>query len=337
MTATPDHAWGDRSLILDPPVPPAWVAAPVAQAALASPPFLSEGTVIRVAGSGGWTFLRAVRPAAKNLPDREFRLSVERIYLAIRKQLREREHVPLRFWNYVPGMRARTSCGLGRYELFNLGRHLAYAAWYEGVPFGKHLAAASAVDHRGDDLVVDVLAGSHAGTALENPRQTPAYRYSQRYGPLPPCFSRATIVPEPLCGGAPWAIVAGTSSIVGEDTQHVGDCAAQLDETLLNLAHISAAFAGDETDADGRLGASARLRALARFQHVRAYVVRDTDAAEVLVRLRRALPEVEDVEAFTADLCRAQLLVEVEGVLHTPRVGVTSLGRGRGGRSVLRR
>ena len=28
---------------------------------------------------------------------------------------------------------------------------------------------------------------------MENPRQTPSYRYSERYGPSPPCFARATL------------------------------------------------------------------------------------------------------------------------------------------------
>jgi chorismate lyase/3-hydroxybenzoate synthase len=336
MTATSDYAWGNRALSLDPPVPPTWVAERMERDAIESEVFLSEGTLIRVSESGELSFLRASLPAAKNLADREFRVCVERIYLAIGKLLRERDHAPLRVWNYIPGICARASCGLSRYELFNLGRHLAYTAWYERVRFGEHLAAATAVDHRGDDLVVHVLAGSHPGVALENPRQTPAYRYSHRYGPLPPCFSRAMIVPE-LGVGTPWVMVAGTSSILGEDTRHAGDCEAQLDETLLNLAHLSAAFAGDRTRAGERLGEDERARALARFHHLRVYLVREIDAANVVAGLRRAFPEVDELEAFAADLCRPELLVEVEGVLRAPRASVASLGRGRSERSELRR
>jgi len=289
MTATADHAWGSRALSLDPPVPPTRAAERMARDAIESEALLSEGTLIRVSKSGELSFLRAILPAAKNLADREFRVCVERIHLAIGKLLRERGHVPLHVWNYVPGICARASCGLSRYELFNLGRHLAYTAWYESVRFGEHLAAASAVDQRGDDLVVHVLAGSHPGVALENPRQTPAYRYSHRYGPLPPCFSRATIVLEPLGVGTPWVIVAGTSSIVGEDTRHAGDSEAQLDETLLNLAHLSAAFSGDRTRAGERLGADERARTLARFHHLRVYLVRESDAGNVVASIPSAL------------------------------------------------
>ena len=32
---------------------------------------------------------------------------------------------------------------------------------------------------------------------VENPRQIPAFRYSKRYGPIPPCFARATRIKTP--------------------------------------------------------------------------------------------------------------------------------------------
>ena len=336
MTAPADRARTEKVLSLDPPAPPGWVARLVSAHLVESEALVREGTILRASESGGVGLVRATVPGAKRLPDREFRVCVERTYLAIGELLRERGRVPLRFWNYVPGIRARASGGLSRYELFNLGRYLAYTAWYESARFGERLAAASAVDHRGDDLVVEVLAGSRPGTALENPRQTPAYRYSRRFGPLPPCFSRATIVPGSLDVGTPWAIVAGTSSIVGEDARHAGDCEAQLDETLLNLAHLSAAFAGDLPGAGERLGADERAHALARFRHLRVYLVREVDSARVVAGLRRACSEIDELEAFAADLCRPELLVEVEGVLRAPGECGRSL-RGSSGGSRRRR
>ncbi len=315
MTATADRTCADRALCLDPPVPPAWVAEWVGDA-IESEVLLREGAVVRTSERGEFSFLRATVPGAKGLPERDFRLCVERTYLALGELLRQRGRAPLRFWNYVPGIRSRTAGGLSRYELFNLGRYLAYTTWYETDRFGERLAAASAVDHRGDDLVVHVLAGRRPGEPLENPRQTPAYFYSRRYGPLPPCFSRATVVRE-VGGGTPWAIVAGTSSIVGEDSRHAGDCEAQLDETLSNLAHLSSAFAGARLRAGERFDADGRVRALARFRHLRAYVVREADESTVLAGLRRGFPRMGEIEAFAADLCRPELLVELEGILCT--------------------
>ena len=315
MTAPADRTLAKRARRLDPPVPPAWVAE-WAGDAIEGEVVLREGAVVRPSERGEFGFFRATVPEAKGLPEREFRLCVERTYLVLRELLRQRGRVPLRFWNYVPGIRARVAGGLSRYELFNLGRYLAYTAWYGSAGFGERLAAASAVDHRGDDLVVHVFAGRQSGEPIENPRQTPAYLYSRRYGPLPPCFSRASVV-RATDGSAPWAIVAGTSSIVGEESRHAGDCAAQLEETLSNLAHLSAAFAAAPLCAGDHFDAAGRARALARFRHLRAYVVREADESRVLADLRRGFPGVDEIEVFAADLCRPELLVEVEGVLCT--------------------
>ena len=44
---------------------------------------------------------------------------------------------------------------------------------------------------------------SAPGVAIENPRQTPSYHYSRRYGPRPPCFARATRFGSLLFIGTP--------------------------------------------------------------------------------------------------------------------------------------
>ena len=85
--------------------------------------------------------------------------------------------------------------GLDRYMVFNAGRYDAYARWY-GTPraFNHAPATASAVGVQGADLSIFCLAAQTPGTPIENPRQTPSWRYSTRYGPKPPCFARATVV-----------------------------------------------------------------------------------------------------------------------------------------------
>ena len=70
------------------------------------------------------------------------------------------------------------------------------------------------------------------GTPVENPRQTPSWRYSSRYGPLPPCFSRATIVD--ICG-TPHAADWGHRERRRRGFWHAGQFDAQVEETLLNL------------------------------------------------------------------------------------------------------
>jgi enamine deaminase RidA (YjgF/YER057c/UK114 family) len=59
-----------------------------------------------------------------------------------------------------------------------------------------------------------------------------------KYGPMPPSFSRATIA---VLGDRRLLLIGGTASIVGEDSTHIGDVSAQLDETLHNLAALVSA------------------------------------------------------------------------------------------------
>ncbi len=138
---------------------------------------------------------------------------------------------------------------------------------------------------------------------MENPRQVPAYKYSRRYGPRPPCFARATRLAQPI-DGAWWLLVAGTASIRGELTVHVGDVDAQTVETLDNLDALLAA-------AEARRATSA---ARARWRSLRVYVVRPDDLAVVRDRIEARYGPVPDIEFTQAELCRSDLLVEIEGI-----------------------
>ncbi len=101
----------------------------------------------------------------------------------------------------------------------------------------ESLPTASAVGVREGPLVIHALGLEAPGRPLENPRQVPAYSYSRRYGPLPPCFARATLVQVPR-EERPWLLVGGTASILGEDSIHVRDPRRQAVETFENLARL---------------------------------------------------------------------------------------------------
>jgi chorismate lyase/3-hydroxybenzoate synthase len=104
-------------------------------------------------------------------------------------------------------------------------------------------------------------------------------------------------------------MVGGTASIRGEESMHEGDLGAQVDETLANLASVvSAAWSGRT---EGRA-------ALARYRHLRAYHRREADRREVESRMRAAFPALDRLELLSAELCRAELLVDVEGLAEGP-------------------
>lgn len=232
------------------------------------------------------------------------RARVADAYIAIGRALTAIERVPIRFWNFVPGPGEPMGDGLDRYMVFNAGRFRGYAEWLcTSNEFRRLLPTASAVGVISDDLVIYCLASDTRGTPVENPRQKPAYQYSTRYGPMPPCFSRATIA---TVNGDRRLLVGGTASIVGEDSLHEGDVDAQLEETLRNLEAL--------IDAAGSNAASGSTTALSRLLDLRVYVSRQEDAARIRSALAARCPRAERIELTIARVCRPELLLEIEGI-----------------------
>ena len=216
---------------------------------------------------------------------------------------------PARLWAFVPDIHARMGPGLDRYMVFNAGRFEAFSDWYGGKDaFPRAIATAYAVGVRGDSLVLYALALEHPGHPVENPRQVPAYRYSRRFGPLPPCFSRAMVVDDPALARRR-VLIGGTASIRGEDSLHLGDVAAQIEETFRNLATLIATA----TQTAGGPPCPEES-ALERLRAVRVYHPRPQDAPTIRAALAARCPGVTSLEVLGAELCRPELLVEIEGV-----------------------
>ena len=122
----------------------------------------------------------------------------------------------VRVWNFIPHILSPLGKLPQRYMVFNAGRFSAYEDWYRGRrSFDRCVATASGVGHTSSDLWIHGLACNTPGIPVENPRQIPAYRYSSRYGPMPPCFSRATRVIVDVLGAM---VSAGT---LGKHKAHI--------------------------------------------------------------------------------------------------------------------
>jgi chorismate lyase/3-hydroxybenzoate synthase len=202
-----------------------------------------------------------------------------------------------RVWNFVTAINE----GDGddeRYRQFCLGRARAFAATRGGSPAIGY-PAASAVGKQDGRRSVEVcwFAGREPGTAVENPRQISAYHYPRRYGPAAPSFSRAMVVPGNLL------LVSGTASIVGHASMHEGDADAQLRETLVNLDVLL-----HRAQAAGKL-ASARP---GPDSLIKVYLRHAADAAPVERGLREQLGPDVPILILAADICRSDLLVEIE-------------------------
>jgi chorismate lyase/3-hydroxybenzoate synthase len=241
---------------------------------------------------------------AEQLDTPQLVAAVAEAYGTIAASLRETGHHPVRFWNFVPAIHADMGDGCDRYMVFNTGRFAAFRDWFgSAAVFDRLLPTASAVGIAHGPLVVHGLASREPGTPVENPRQIPAYSYSRRFGPLPPCFARGTII-DTAAGRR--LLVGGTASIVGELSQHERHLREQALETFDNLAHLIAA-------ARGEAPAASAGDTLTAFDHVRVYIVRAEDAALVRELVHDVMPGVTSLEFARADLCRRELLVEIEG------------------------
>jgi chorismate lyase/3-hydroxybenzoate synthase len=205
----------------------------------------------------------------------------------------------LRVWNHVGDINAPTSGsittnGTERYRAFCAGRYEAFAR--HGYALRADLPAASAIGIRGRGYAAYFLASKTPGVQVENPRQVSAYDYPPQYGRRSPSFSRATLFRGNGSHGESLLFLAGTASIVGHETRHAGDPAAQTEETILNVSSLLQAAGATNAD----------------MATMKIYIRRPADLPAIEQRLRAAFSA--PMLFLQADICREDLLVEVEGV-----------------------
>lgn len=189
-----------------------------------------------------------------------------------------------RLWVIIPDIHH----GAGdaeRYKQFCIGRHQAYEQLGLGV---SDYPAATVVGSRQGPLRLYALLGESAGLALENPRQVSAYHYPRVYGPRSPSFSRARDIGTLL-------MISGTAAVIGAESQHGDDALAQLNAIDANLQALRAQCPQHHQASYGQL-----------------YVRHRHDASALRARLVERIPAAHDWPILEADICRADLLCEIE-------------------------
>jgi len=111
-------------------------------------------------------------------------------------------------------------------------------------------------------------------------------------------FARAMRAPTRL----PQIYISGTAAIIGHVSHHAGDSAAQLAETLTNL---------DSLLASARIDAGARFGPRSTWK---IYLRHADDATLVRALLRDRLGANTPMLLLQGDICRAELLVEIDGL-----------------------
>jgi len=203
----------------------------------------------------------------------------------------------IRVWNYFPEINAIKN-NVERYHGFSIGRHEAFVRYQKKV---EDSPAACALGSHGGPLVIYFLAARTPGLQIENPRQISAYSYPKQYGPRSPTFSRATLAFQ---GAARTLFISGTASILGHQTVHPESVGLQTRETLMNIrAVIAQAVLKGFSPVD-----------FASDLALKVYVRHAGDFAEVAGIIREELGAPSELIVLQADICRADLLVEIEAV-----------------------
>ncbi len=214
----------------------------------------------------------------------------------------------IRQWNYI-GNITKVDGGEQHYQAFNDTRSSFYATdtWSNGYP------AATGIGTSCDGVVVSFVAyrgvTGRSCKAIDNPLQIAAHAYNKRVligdeaaQKSTPKFERAkTLVysdKRSLC------FISGTAAIRGEDSLSGADAAEQTRMTIENIEYLIS----DENMKRHNSKANT-LRPVA----LRVYVKRREDFDSVRSVVDSYYGDVQRVYV-EADICRSELLVEIEGI-----------------------
>ena len=209
----------------------------------------------------------------------------------------------LRVWNYLADIH-RGDGDQERYRQFCVGRHRAMSL---KPGFETNLPAATVIGTRGQGLLIYFLAGRTPGMQVENPRQVSAFNYPREHGPVSPSFSRATLK---HWDDRAQLLVSGTASIVGHESRHLEDPAAQLAELKTNIRSlisnaVALHFPGAPVEQ-------------CRAEGFKLYVRNRS----LLPQMQRLIPQYFPAQAplliLEGDICRRELVVEVEACYAMP-------------------
>ena len=210
-----------------------------------------------------------------------------------------------RQWNYIQGITVLND-GSQNYQEFNDARSIFYADcdWSNGYP------AATGIGTSAGGVMVELCAikgdGVTANHPIDNPLQVAAHNYSQQVldgkavqqlgERTTPKFERARLLGDTI-------YISGTAAIKGENSNFSNNTVEQAAETMEIMDRL---VAKDNIPAAGNN---------AQYDLLRVYVKRECDIPAVSTYMEKHYPAVPK-HYLVADVCRPELLIEIEGVAH---------------------
>jgi len=254
---------------------------------------------VRIARCADYTVAILEQP---NSAPEDFRADAYDAYHELLGAVQGIEHGHLvKIWNYFSGIN-ESEGDAEKYRQFSLGRASAFdelGIQDESVPTGTAIGCLHDCG-----LTIIALLTSNDFRSTENPRQLSAYRYPRQYGPRSPKFSRGGCV---VSADHTLFVISGTAAIIGHESAFPYEMELQASETLNNLDHLADALSG--------LGPADQSLVLDEDLILRVYLRESEDMDFVARQLKEVFGDIEPNLVFlNADICRRELMVEIDGV-----------------------
>ena len=214
----------------------------------------------------------------------------------------------VRQWNYI-GNIVSYKDGKQNYQEFNDARSLYYAKgdWHNGYP------AATGIGSTDGIIVGGIAFKKRRGEGvypIDNPLQVAAHIYSKKVLidnaadaiKSTPKFERAKLIES---ANGVCCFVSGTAAIRGEESVDPNSASMQTIKTIENIEHL--------VSKDNLVRFGCKPYDL-RYAFFHIFIKNEKDYDEVRAIVEKAYPQVPALYSL-ADVCRSELLVEIEGIL----------------------
>lgn len=208
----------------------------------------------------------------------------------------------VRQWNYLENITGEELFSKQRYQEFNDVRSNIYGNSF--ICNGYPSATGIGTQFGGIQIEIDALSNSNDYShRIDNPNQRAAYEYSSKVlvgdkGKTTPKFERARSVSLQSDG---WIYISGTAAIRGEETIEA-NAGKQAELTLDNIRILLSNSTLKEYGIIGNV----------ELKSLRVYIKHSIDISLVKQCIESSYPSLE-VIYVNADICRENLLVEMEG------------------------
>jgi hypothetical protein len=244
----------------------------------------------------------------------------EAMYEILLKEQMTFNHI-IRQWNYIGKILhydPHNSQSIQHYQLFNEVRHNYYRN-HRKVP---GFPAATGIGMKFDGVMIDCCAvatdkdNDIQVISIKNPKQVNAHAYGQdvlKGSPIydkkekqPPKFERAKLLVQ---NNKSRLFVSGTASIIGQDTVGIGDVNLQTRITIENIETL--------ISRDNLLLYCPQLKAFPdKYCYIRVYVKHANHIPVVKSICKTHFGNIP-ASYIEADICRDELLVEIEAEKHS--------------------